>query len=181
MDPFLRQKREAMSQYTHVSRLVVRRYVSAEEARKQEEAGITEDDVNEIRQDISTFRFELVDILKLNGMRTPTLPVHDQLVSGRKGKVMERRLMKDFQIGVIEDAIKEAILCHQGTSHDVFARIARVIGRKGKEPKDWNALARRMSRSDPIGSKQTSLRRKSLRQRKVEAENVVLFSMDPNK
>jgi transient receptor potential cation channel subfamily C len=43
------------------------------EQRKRDEFGITEDDVKEIRQDISTFRFELIDILKNNGMRTPKL------------------------------------------------------------------------------------------------------------
>lgn len=32
--------------------------------------GVTEDDVNEIKQDISSFRFELIDILKSNGMKT---------------------------------------------------------------------------------------------------------------
>ena len=32
--------------------------------------GVTEDDVNEIKQDISSFRFELLDILGKNGMKT---------------------------------------------------------------------------------------------------------------
>ena len=31
---------------------------------------MTEDDVNEIKQDISSFRFELLDILGKNGMKT---------------------------------------------------------------------------------------------------------------
>lgn len=53
-------------------RHLVRRYVTAEQ-RKRDEFGITEDDVMEIRQDISTLRFELVDILRQNGMRTPDL------------------------------------------------------------------------------------------------------------
>jgi transient receptor potential cation channel subfamily C len=153
--------------------------VSAEETRKQEQAGVSEDDVNEIRQDISTFRFELVDILKLNGMRTPTLQPNDHLVSGRKGKVMERRLMKDFQIGVIENVVREAIQGALGEPKDVFARIARAIGGR-KERKDWNAEVRSHSiKADPIGSKQTSIKRKSGRRKKVEDENVALFSMDP--
>ncbi len=52
-----------------VMRLLVRRYVTAEQ-KKSEEMGVTEDDVNEIKQDISTFRFELIDILRSNGMNT---------------------------------------------------------------------------------------------------------------
>lgn len=61
-----------MSRHDTVVRLLIRRYVTAEQ-RKRDEFGITEDDVREIRQDISTFRYELIDILKKNGMRTPTL------------------------------------------------------------------------------------------------------------
>ena len=38
------------------------------EQKKSEEMGVTEDDVNEIKQDISSFRFELIDILRSNGM-----------------------------------------------------------------------------------------------------------------
>jgi transient receptor potential cation channel subfamily C member 4 len=53
-------------------KLLVRRYVTAEQ-RKRDEFGVTEDDVMEIRQDISTLRFELVDILRNNGMKTPNL------------------------------------------------------------------------------------------------------------
>lgn len=57
-------------------RLLIRRYVTAEQ-RKRDEFGITEDDVMEIRQDISTLRYELIDILRQNGMRTPTIDKQD--------------------------------------------------------------------------------------------------------
>jgi transient receptor potential cation channel subfamily C member 4 len=63
-------------------KLLVRRYVTAEQ-RKRDEFGVTEDDVMEIRQDISTLRFELVDILRNNGMKTPVL---DPAENSRKGK-----------------------------------------------------------------------------------------------
>lgn len=57
-------------------RLLIRRYVTAEQ-RKRDQFGITEDDVMEIRQDISTLRYELIDILRQNGMRTPMLEKQD--------------------------------------------------------------------------------------------------------
>lgn len=57
-------------------RLLIRRYVTAEQ-RKRDDFGITEDDVMEIRQDISTLRYELIDILKQNGMRTPSIDKND--------------------------------------------------------------------------------------------------------
>jgi len=61
-----------MSRHEAVVRSLIRRYVMAEQ-KKRDDFAITEDDVKEIRQDISTFRFELIDILKNNGMRTPKL------------------------------------------------------------------------------------------------------------
>lgn len=51
-------------------RMLVRRFVTSEQ-RKRDDFGITEDDVMEIRQDISTLRYELIDILRQNGMKTP--------------------------------------------------------------------------------------------------------------
>ena len=52
-------------------RNLVRRYVTVEQ-RKAESEGVTEDDVNEIKQDISAFRCELIEILKQSGMNTST-------------------------------------------------------------------------------------------------------------
>lgn len=70
---FQKKSREkAIARHDTVVRLLIRRYVTSEQ-RKRDEFGITEDDVREIRQDISCFRYDLIDILKKNGMRTPTL------------------------------------------------------------------------------------------------------------
>lgn len=57
-------------------RILVRRYVTAEQ-RARDEVGVTEDDVMEIRQDISTLRYELIDILHNNGMKTPRVSLQD--------------------------------------------------------------------------------------------------------
>lgn len=57
-------------------RLLVRRFITAEQ-RKRDDFGITEDDVMEIRQDISTLRFELIDIFNTNGMKTPSIKSKD--------------------------------------------------------------------------------------------------------
>lgn len=50
-------------------RNLVRRYVTVQQ-RKAESQGVTEDDVNEIKQDISAFRCEIVEIFKSSGMNT---------------------------------------------------------------------------------------------------------------
>lgn len=56
--------------HNNVMKLLVRRYV-CDEQRKRDDFGVTEDDVMEIRQDISTLRYELIDIFNKNGMKTP--------------------------------------------------------------------------------------------------------------
>ena len=52
-----------------IMRNLVRRYVTQEQ-RKAENEGVTEDDVNEIKNDISAFRFELIEIMRASGMNT---------------------------------------------------------------------------------------------------------------
>jgi transient receptor potential cation channel subfamily C member 4 len=49
-------------------RLLIRRYVTSEQ-RRRDDFGVTEDDIIEVRQDISSMRFELIDILSKNGMK----------------------------------------------------------------------------------------------------------------
>lgn len=65
-----------MERHATVMKLLIRRYVTAEQ-RKRDEFGITEDDVMEIRQDISAMRYELIDILRNNGMKTPKVEKGD--------------------------------------------------------------------------------------------------------
>lgn len=67
-----RSQEKAKKRHDNVMRLLVRRYITAEQ-RKRDDFGITEDDVMEIRQDISSLRFELIDILSTNGMKTPNI------------------------------------------------------------------------------------------------------------
>ena len=51
--------------YQSVIKELVKRYIMKKQQRDQN-AGVTEDDLNEIKQDISGFRFELLEILKNN-------------------------------------------------------------------------------------------------------------------
>ena len=60
-------------------RNLVRRYVTQEQ-RKAENEGVTEDDVNEIKNDISAFRFEMIEIMRASGMNT-------QSATGPSGKI----------------------------------------------------------------------------------------------
>ncbi|XP_045125092.1 transient receptor potential-gamma protein-like isoform X16 [Portunus trituberculatus] len=97
-----RKKRQASERdvrYQSIMRNLVRRYVTVEQ-RKAENQGVTEDDVNEIKQDISAFRCELVEILKNSGMNTSTATATGQGTGGKKNRQKERRLMKGFNLGV---------------------------------------------------------------------------------
>ncbi|XP_030384079.1 transient receptor potential-gamma protein isoform X1 [Scaptodrosophila lebanonensis] len=82
--------------YQQIMRNLVRRYVTVEQ-RKAESQGVTEDDVNEIKQDISAFRCELVEILKISGMDT-NVTAGQGGGGGKKNRQKERRLMKGFNI-----------------------------------------------------------------------------------
>ncbi len=75
----------------------MRRYVTVEQ-RKAESQGVTEDDVNEIKQDISAFRCELVEILKNSGMNTSVASGAGGGAGGKKNRQKERRLMKGFNV-----------------------------------------------------------------------------------
>ncbi len=62
--------------YDLIMQLLVRRYVTAEQ-KKQEEFSVTEDDIAEVRHDISTLRFELLDIFQRNKFEVPKVAKDD--------------------------------------------------------------------------------------------------------
>lgn len=85
----------------------------------------------------------------------------------KKGKIMERRLIKDFHIGIVEGILKEDFGSAKNSS-DVLNRIARVIGRrvssKKKSKKDWNAIVRKSTiDANPIGSTEERKERQTAR------------------
>lgn len=116
-----------------------------------------------------------------------TINVYLFVVSGKKGRVMERRLQKDFQIGIVEGIVNAVIQGNEKEPKDVFSQIAKAIGRKGSgsKKKDWNAVVRQNTfAKDPIGSsneafaKQT---RRSIRRSMRDQAHSDLASLDPNR
>lgn len=57
--------------YQRVMRDLIKRYIMQKQRGPLRGEGVTEDDVQEIKQDISSFRYELLEILRNNGMKTP--------------------------------------------------------------------------------------------------------------
>lgn len=117
------------------------------------------------------------------------------LVSGKKGKMLERRILKDFQIGIVETIVTDAVQ-KSAEAKDIFSSIAKAMNVRASAKKfvqisfmkmkkkiseykfeifrkqDWNALVRQSTvRKDPIGSTRNSLTRRdrrSLRRRILE-------------
>lgn len=89
---------------------------------------------------------------------------------------MERRILKDFQIGLVEGIVNEVLVKSQEPK-DVFSQIAKAIGGRSshKKSKDWNAIVRKNTVvRDPIGSTQASIYRKhrrSLRRHIIDASH----------
>lgn len=103
-------------------------------------------------------------------------------VIGRKGRAMERKLMKGFNIGRVEGIVNE-ILTESKKTSNIFGKLALAIGSKRKSVKtDWNAKVQRASmRRDQIGSSSASLSRSqaSIR-RRIQFENEQLLqTMNP--
>ena len=162
-------KKNAETRYSNVMKYIIRRYITQEQ-RKSEDFSITEDDINEVRQDINSFKFELLDILKKNNWDVPNQK-RGAGVLGRKSKNMERQIQKGFQITKIE-GIMEAFF---GSSidmndpkdmkpKDLFKKIAKTAAMKADKKKsgDWRtreSLKRSSIKRDQIGSTQASIKR----------------------
>ena len=64
----MRKISEREFKYQAVIKELVKRYIMRKQQRDLN-AGVTEDDLNEIKQDISSLRFELLEILKKNDFK----------------------------------------------------------------------------------------------------------------
>jgi transient receptor potential cation channel subfamily C member 4 len=64
----MRKINEREFRYQSVMKQLVKRYIMKKQQRDLN-AGVTEDDLNEIKQDISGLRFEILEILKNNDFK----------------------------------------------------------------------------------------------------------------
>jgi len=75
-------------------------------------------------------------------------------VAGKKSKQMERRLMKDFQIGCVENLLEEVV--QKGSNKDIFSKLAKAMGKKPGSSTNvqgsQDAFGRRKKADDQIGS-----------------------------
>lgn len=148
------------TQYQNVMKNLVRRYVTKMQ-RKNDERSVTEDDINEVKQDISSFKYELLNILRANNMNTGSVHHKAETTFGKKQQARERRLMKGFNIGLVEGIEGNRSLA--GIVKKSINILAAFKMKQSKK-KDWNREVRMSVRkTDHIGSSRASMRRTSLR------------------
>lgn len=129
-------------------RSLVRRYITNEQRTMERQRGVTEDDCNEIKQDISALRFELIELLGGRSNMANPMAMH-----GKRGRKKERRLMKGLyfnQLFMDTAASFDEEVDADGNRVDSksksptrskFARLARgLAGKRGSRGNKWKQL-----------------------------------------
>ncbi|EAA03611.5 AGAP010630-PA, partial [Anopheles gambiae str. PEST] len=122
------EDKERAERYTNVMRALVWRYVSAMHRRMEQDA-VTEDDINEVKTEISAMRYELLDIFEKNGMDVSAVDRKEKAVLAKRMKIWERRLMKDFQVAPVEMTEQEAEEEEEEDANPLarFRRVAKKV------------------------------------------------------
>ncbi|KAF8790528.1 transient receptor potential protein-like isoform X2 [Argiope bruennichi] len=160
---------ERDARYRSVMKCLIRRYVTTQQ-RKAEETGVTEDDVNEVKQAVTSFRSELFEILRTNGMKGV---VSASEVLSRKERLRERRLLKDFNIDLVETVVDAFMKEPEGKTK--FSLIRRLTaGKREKAKKNWNAIVgAAKSKQNPIGkTSNNSGSLKDLREKVLQEQEI---------
>ncbi|RWS29121.1 transient receptor potential-gamma protein-like protein [Leptotrombidium deliense] len=149
-----RQASERDHRYQNVMRALVRRYITNEQRTAERQRGVTEDDCNEIKQDISALRYELIELLGGRNKES-----HGTV--SKRGRQKERRLMKGFDFNFLfmdtttsfDDDYDSAAEYHQqqqqqqavarkvkSPSRNKFVRLARGLAGKRNRGNRWRQL-----------------------------------------
>ncbi|KAG5683126.1 hypothetical protein PVAND_012426 [Polypedilum vanderplanki] len=140
-----KEEKERDNRYTAVMRSLVWRYVSAMH-RREEESAVTEDDINEVKGEVSAMRYELIEIFEKNGMDISSVDRKEKTVLAKKMKVWERRLMKDFQVAPVEvqeagEGEENATEENNETPLERFKRVSKQVASQSTTAK-WSEVIR---------------------------------------
>ncbi|XP_017120408.1 transient-receptor-potential-like protein isoform X2 [Drosophila elegans] len=155
-----RQEQEQFSKYDNIMRSLVWRYVAAMH-RKFEDNPVSEDDINEVKSDINTMRYEMLEIFENSGMDVSSANKKERQRRPRRIKVWERRLMKGFQVAPMQSSCELDAFANvngQGemrevkveampskpdkeTARERFQRVARTVLLQSTAHK-WNVVLR---------------------------------------
>ncbi|XP_014469210.1 PREDICTED: transient-receptor-potential-like protein [Dinoponera quadriceps] len=175
------QRRRAREyKYGAVMKALIWRYVVNAHSEHEMEP-VTEDDVHELKADLSSWRCELLDVLQKNGMNIGDVDMKEKTVLGKKMKIWERRLMKDFQVAgpvnAAEADLHEEIALQQPEDEnnvERWKRIAKLAVLTSTERR-WSQVVRNAVKSSQIGrstSKASLQNQQSLKRAMEEARRI---------
>lgn len=107
--------------------------------RRFEDSAVTEDDINEVKSDISAMRYEMLEVFEKNGMDISSADKKEKAHLAKRMKVWERRLMKDFQVAPVQGEEEEEPLVEKGIAR--FRRIAQQVAHQTTSHK-WHEAVR---------------------------------------
>ncbi|XP_008203556.1 transient-receptor-potential-like protein isoform X1 [Nasonia vitripennis] len=179
------RRRAREHKYGSVMKALIWRYVVNAHSEHEMEP-VTEDDIHELKSDFSSWRCELLEILKRNGMDTGGADTSNSTVLGKKMRVWERRLMKDFQVASLaDDPIEEMQHLENPPENEEIAakwrRIARLAVLKSAEHR-WTQVIDNTVTKSQIGrsNNRVSLRNQAnLKRVMEEARRLSLTSPPP--
>lgn len=93
--------------------------------RRYDDSQVTEDDINEVKSDISSLRYELLEIFERNGMDIAGSEKKEKAHLAKRMKVWERRLMKDFRVAPLTTEEPEDFSEEKGIAR--FRRVAKQV------------------------------------------------------
>nr|QDQ16919.1 transient receptor potential-like protein [Danaus plexippus] len=171
-ESFKAQKEKDDVHYTAVMRALVWRYVSAMHRRLDEDP-VTEDDINELKGDVSALRYELLEVFEKNGMDVSFTDRKEKMVLAKRMKVWERRLMKDFQVTPV--SVEEDGKPVHEDSLARFRRVARMAAAAARGSK-WDQTLAATGISSQIGrcrTRQSFKKQQNLQRAIDEAKKLV--------
>lgn len=171
--PFQRRKEDRENRYGNVIRSLVWRYISSMH-RRFEQSTVTEDDINEVKSDISAMRYEMLEVFEKNGMDISSADKKEKAHLAKRIKVWERRLMKDFHVAPMPSEEEEPST-EKGIAR--FRRVARQVVHQTTSHK-WGVAVRGITDTQ-IGrcrNRESFRNQQNLQRAMEEAKRLVLRS-----
>ncbi|XP_065366954.1 transient-receptor-potential-like protein [Calliphora vicina] len=191
-----RQAKEQENAYDSIMRSLVWRYVAAQN-RKFEDNPVTEDDINEVKSEISTMRYEMLEIFENSGMDVSSAAKKEKPCRAKKTKVWERQLMKGFQVAPCQNVSEEKLNGNVNGEGDIneirvekdpsrpdketpkqrFQRVARQVAQQSTAHK-WTVVLQGTLKDSQIGrcSKEGVKNLQHLSKALEEAKKLILQS-----
>lgn len=146
--------------------------------RRYEESIVTEDDINELKSDISTMRYEMLEIFEKNGMDISSADKKEKAHMAKRMKSWERRLMKDFHVAPVmaEDTTVENVGNEKGIAR--FRRVAQQVVQQTNSHK-WNAAVKGATDSQ-IGrcrNRESFQNQQNLQKAMIEAKRLIFIHL----